>query len=187
MALAGREDVLPGSAGSWLYFYITSVGRAQIFQHSLRSKHRVPQTHLQSGWAAAALCRAKPRPRRCLPLSAPHTQGGGRRQPGGRCQAMGSSTMCEMPRAPGHVPAAALPGQGWVASPACQGHLRGTYFMDVGGAHTMVVVVQVLRLRSQGRRGTLHPCSGSAISSQGTSGCLCPFLSVGLLSDQWDC
>lgn len=69
------------------------------------------QTHPQSGWAAAALCRAKPRPCRCLPLSALHTQGGARRQPGGRCQAVGSSTTCETPRAPGYVPAAAVPGQ----------------------------------------------------------------------------
>ena len=41
-ALAGEEAVLPGCAGSRLYFYITSVGRAQIFQCSLGSKQPVP-------------------------------------------------------------------------------------------------------------------------------------------------
>lgn len=42
VALAGEEAALPGCAGSRLYFYITSIGRAQIFQCRVRSKHTAP-------------------------------------------------------------------------------------------------------------------------------------------------
>lgn len=146
-------------------FYITSVGRTQIFQRSLGSKHTRLQARLESGWAAVAKPNAAslPPPATLTQADPPHAR---ERQGAARLKMPWALPGC--PQAPRpHVgphrhlatcQPVALRGQGWGASPTYQGASDGCYVdmrvsQEWEGVSPRIVEVQILRAEQWGREG----------------------------------